>query len=214
MRSVLTLVTPPAVEPVTLAEAKAWARIDGTDDDAVLTALIAAARGAAEEFLRRSLIAQTWRLTLDQTYSRSYDDLPEGIYDLPITALYGGLPQSLALPKGPVSAVTSVTTYDLSNVSSVYAASNYRVDAAGGRFLLNYGAVWPSSVRPDGGTEILYVAGYGAAPASVPQPIRTGILIHVASLFEQRGLCEDAMALPPGTEQLYRPYRIVGDRRG
>ena len=212
MRSTLALVTPPATEPVTLAEAKAWARIDGMDDDTILASLIGAARGAAEEFLRRSLITQTWKLTLDMSCSRGYD-LPEGVYDLPVTALYGALPHTLGLPKGPVSAITSVTTYDLSNASSVFDPTNYRVDAAGARLILNSGAVWPGGLRPQGGTEIVYVAGYGTA-ANVPQPIKTGILIHVASLFEQRGNCEDAMDLPPGTKQLYNPYRIMGDRRG
>src|SRR4051812_22094950 len=35
------LLTPPAAEPITLAEAKAYLRVDNGDDDAVITALIA-----------------------------------------------------------------------------------------------------------------------------------------------------------------------------
>lgn len=213
MRSTLALVTPPASEPVSLPDARAWCRLD--DDpttNLTLAQLIAAARSAAEEYLRRSLVTQTWKLTLDASYSRGYD-LPEGVYDLPVTALYGSLPNTIDLPRGPVSAITSVTTYDLANASSVYDPSNYRVDASGARLILNSGAVWPGSLRPQGGTEIVYVAGYGTA-SQVPQPIKTGILIHVASLYEQRGNCEDAMDLPPGSKQLYTPYRIMGDRRG
>ena len=44
----LTLITPAAAEPITLAEARAQCRIDGTDEDALLTIAIAAARSRAE----------------------------------------------------------------------------------------------------------------------------------------------------------------------
>ncbi len=212
LRQSLALVSAPATEPVTLSEAKAWARIDGSDDDAIITALITAARQAAEQHLRRSLITQTWKLTLDLSCSRM-NDLPEGVYDLPMSALYGGLPQSIPLPKGPVSSITSVVTYDQNNTAATFDAANYRLDSSGERLLLNYGAMWPSSIRPQAGCEITYVAGYGNAGA-VPQPIKSGMLIHIASLYEQRGNCEDAMALPPGTKMLYQPYRIMGDRLG
>lgn len=212
MRRALTPVTPPVGEPVSLYEARAWARVSDDADDPLLAQLVTAARMAAEEYLRRSLLSQTWRLTLDLAYS-GMNDLPEGVYDLPVTALYGGLPQSFALPRGPVSAITSVTTYDLAGTGTVFAPANYRVDASGDRFILGYGALWPDSIRPQGGCEITYVAGYGNA-AAVPQPIKTGMMIHVATLFEQRGQCEDAMSLPPGTKQLYGQYRILGDRLG
>lgn len=57
-----TLLAGPGEEPVTLAEAKAWCRIDGTDEDALVTALIAAARLEVETMTGLALITQTWRL--------------------------------------------------------------------------------------------------------------------------------------------------------
>ena len=212
-RRSLTVVTPPATEPVTLTEAKAWARIDGTDDDAILTGLVTAARMAAEEYLRRTLITTVRKLTLDLADSPFGNCYSEGTYDLPVTALYGGLPATVELPKGPAQSITSVVTYDLSDAASTYSANYYRIDAAGDRLVLNYGSVWPSNLRPVAACAITYAAGYGTASA-VPQPIKSGMLIHVASLYEQRGMCEDAMALPPGTTQLYNQYRIMGDRLG
>src|SRR4051812_9447312 len=59
------LLTPPAVEPVTLADAKAYLRIDNDDDDAVISALIAGARSHIEAQTRRALITQSWRLVRD-----------------------------------------------------------------------------------------------------------------------------------------------------
>lgn len=61
----LKLITPPASEPVTLQEAKNHLRVDVSDDDSLISTLITVARQKAEEFTRRSLITQTWELSLD-----------------------------------------------------------------------------------------------------------------------------------------------------
>jgi uncharacterized phiE125 gp8 family phage protein len=58
------LLTPPTVEPVTVAELKLAARLDDTRFDAVLPGLIAAAREMAQQETGRQFIAQTWRLEL------------------------------------------------------------------------------------------------------------------------------------------------------
>ena len=59
-----TLIAPPGEEPVTLAEAKSFCRIDGSDEDALVNALIAAARLQVESLTGCALITQTWRLTM------------------------------------------------------------------------------------------------------------------------------------------------------
>src|SRR5215475_13430028 len=99
-RHTLTLSAAPGTEPVTEDEAKSFARIDTDDDDAVLAALIAAVRGSAEQYLRRSLVTQTWKLTLDLRQSMLNNTLPEGTYDLPISLLWGAFPREIELPKG------------------------------------------------------------------------------------------------------------------
>lgn len=208
MTRALSLVTAPASEPVSLSEVKAWARIDGSDEDALLTSLIGAARESVEQYLRRSLITQTWKLTLDMIQSGWANDLPAGTYDMAITELYGDLPTEVTLPKGPVQSVTSVTTYDTTNTSSVYSSDNYFVN--GDRLVLNNAATWPSPLRPQASCEILYVAGYGTA-SSVPQAIRQAIMIASTALYESRGMC-DAMDLPAPAQRLLNPYRILGER--
>lgn len=213
LRQSLSLVTGPAAEPLSLSEVKSFIKVDGSDEDTLLNGLIAAARSSAEEYLRRSLITQTWKASFDLVRNNT-DYLGEGVYDLPISITYGGFPRVVPLPKGPVQSITSVTTYDTDNTSSTYAASNYRLDDSGDRLLLNHQAIWPSSMRPRQAVEITYVAGYGDAASDVPQPIKTGMMIHVASLYEQRGMCGDEKALPTATKPMYAPYRIMGNRLG
>src|SRR3954471_1677907 len=76
----------PAVEPLTLGEAKAFLRVDGTDDDMLIADLIVAVRMLAEGWLRRSLIGQSWQLAFD-----------------------GGVPETVWLPMGPAIAIAGVT---------------------------------------------------------------------------------------------------------
>ena len=61
----LTLLTPPAAEPVTVAEVKAALRIDDTRFDALLPGLIASARAVAEQETGRQLVEQTWRAEME-----------------------------------------------------------------------------------------------------------------------------------------------------
>ena len=208
-RSSLALVTPPVSEPVTVGEVKSWLRIDDNSEDATLVALVTTARMAAEEYLRRSLITQSWRMTLNPVRSRALDDLPAGVYDLPVNYFDGALATSVVLPRGPIQSITTVTTYGLDDVGTVYDPVGYRLDANSGRLLLTNGATWPGSLRAYGAADVVYVAGYGPQAKDVPQPIRTAILIHVAALYEQRGMCESSMDLPPGAKQLLNQYRVV-----
>ena len=54
-----SVVTPAASEPITLEEAKNFLRVDGSDDDALIGALISAAREMCEQYTRRILVTTT-----------------------------------------------------------------------------------------------------------------------------------------------------------
>ena len=55
----------PALEPVTLAEAKAHMRLGHDSEDALIAGLIRAARDEVERTTGTALIDQDWRLALD-----------------------------------------------------------------------------------------------------------------------------------------------------
>jgi uncharacterized phiE125 gp8 family phage protein len=174
----LKRIADPSVEPVTLAEAKLYLRVDTSNDDTLITDLITSARQMAENWLRRSLITQTWKL--------SYDD---------------GIPQMVWLPMGIVSSISSVVVFNQDGSSSTIAPTTYWLNAAQNALTM-YQRI--SGFR----VEITYVAGYGATSASVPKPIKQGILTHIANLYDCRGEESNAM-LPEQTAALYMPYREV-----
>lgn len=196
----VALVTPPAEEPVTLAEAKLWMKVDGGDEDALISSLITTARMTAEEYTRRAFVTQTWRLTLDTGARGVPDWLTAGTYDLPVNCFGGDIPTAFELPRQPILSITGVTTYDGDNVAAVFAPANYSL--SGTRIVLT--DYWPSGLRPYGGAEITYVCGYGNA-AAVPEPIKTAIKMHAQKMYDDRTVCD----LPGGCERLLRQYRVM-----
>lgn len=194
--STLLLVTPPASEPITLAEAKAQCRVESSADDALLSSLITAARLVAEVTLGRALVTQTLRYLADAA--------PQG--------------DALELPRAPLQSITHIKSYDDADVATLFSASNYLADSSSqpGRVVLRVGASWPSITRAANGFEVQYIAGYGDA-AAVPAPIKAGMLVHIAQLYTHRGddlLREGtpdarSIALPSAAQALYAPYRLL-----
>lgn len=163
----VVLVTAPTVEPISAADFKLHARIDGTDEDTYIESLISAVRMAIEQHTGRALISQTWDYWSD---------------DVPETGI-------VKLPKPPLLSVTSITTYSDADVATVFSTSSYRVDVTdtmGGRVCLKSGAAWPGPVRITSGFNIRFVAGYGTTPESVPDPLRQAIKSWVSHFYELR----------------------------
>jgi len=205
IRSTPTLIIPPVNEPVTLDDIKVYARIDSSDEDALIATLISSAREAAEKHMRRALMTQTWRLTVDLPCDGWGNALPAGTYNLPISVLSGDLPDEFDLPYAPLQSITSVTTFNTANASAVYAASNYFADTSNSRLVLNNTAVWPSSLRTKATVQILYVCGYGTS-ANVPALIKTAIKMHVQKMYDDRLICE----IPSMSMAIYNQYKVYG----
>jgi uncharacterized phiE125 gp8 family phage protein len=161
------LVTAPATEPVTLAEAKAHLRVDLSDDDLLIESLVSAARAHIEDATGRALITQTWRLNLDNWPAADY----------------------IRLPRPPAQSVSSVVyTNSAGTAATLSSTTAYSVDTDSepGRIVLRYGQTWPSvTLTPVNPIVITYIAGYGRAE-SVPQPLKQAVLLLVGHWYENR----------------------------
>lgn len=164
-----TLVTAPAEEPLSLSDAKAHLRLEHDDDDTLVGLLIQGARQYLERALGRSLVTQTWDLTLDDFYAGS----PGG--------------EVILLPGGPVQSVTSITYYDSQGTSTVLSSSLYLVDTScePARISPSVGGVWPGTQSRMGAVVVRYVVGFGAASA-VPQDIKAILRLLVGHWYENR----------------------------
>jgi uncharacterized phiE125 gp8 family phage protein len=125
----------PASEPLTLTETKLYLRVDHASDDALITDLIVSARTTAEEWLKASLITQSWKL--------AFDDHADEVIELPM---------------GPAASIISVTAVDRDGSTQTIASGLYSLNAAKNQLMLD-------SPLFGFRIEIVYAAGYGDASA-------------------------------------------------
>lgn len=187
----LVMRTGPAAEPLSVEEAKAHLRIDGTAEDALIASLILTSRLHIEAALGLALIAQGWTLVLDQWPK-------DGTVKIPIR---------------PVLGVGEVRVIDRDGNAAVVAAPDYQADVANtpARVVSN-GAGWPAPGQKINGIEIDFDAGYGAAAGDVPAPIKQALLMLVAHWYEHRDPLEigsPSVAIPVAISNLLKPYRLV-----
>lgn len=178
----LTQLSAPAAEPLTLAEVKADRLVDYADKDAKIIGLIVNAREQAEHRTGRALVTQQWRLGLDSFPA-----------------------DSLELPKPKLQSVQSVTYLDTAGVRQTLANTEYDVitDELVGRILPAYGKTWPSCRIWPGSVQVSYTCGYGAA-SDVPQSIKTWMMLAIGAWFEN---CE---ALTDGHQVAELPRCFFG----
>ena len=173
----LSRLTSPAVEPVTVAEAKAHLRVDTSDDDTYIGTLITTAREWCEAYLDRTLINTQWRLRLQRFPTDS---------QYPIT-----LPRPPVVSSGTATAVSITYTHE-SGSTATLSTAQYRVQRfeTPGRVTTVYGGTWPAGMEDNDAVQVTWWAGYGATGSSVPAAIRNAILLYVHELYEKRGNAE------------------------
>lgn len=161
----VTVTTVPAVEPVTLAEAKLHLRIDHSTEDDLITRLIMAARRYCEQVSYRAFVNQS---------------LTGGIADWPRDGV-------IRLPYPPLSSVTSIKYTDSAGTEHTLAATVYGTDTKLGLIYLKPDQEWPTTtLRAYDPITIVWVAGYGSTAASVPDIYKQAVLLMVGHLYENR----------------------------
>ncbi|MFN3232933.1 MAG: hypothetical protein ACE363_12365 [Alphaproteobacteria bacterium] len=211
----LTRTIDPAVEPLSTAEVKDHLRLDGVEEDAPLGALVTSARQACETYTRRSMITQTWRLRLDSWPGKHMGDAWwDGTREGSLDAVFERA-RTLALPRGPMQSITSVTVTDADANQMVIASNGYTASTGlNGRLALRSGQAWPSATAPVDAIEIIYVTGFGDSWNDVPASLRHGMMVLVAHLYEHREVFPEGgegglAALPAPVVGLWRPWRQV-----
>lgn len=184
----------PIAEPVTREELLAQSRIDDDGELDLLDRLIATAREHAETVTGRSLLRQTWQLTLDA--------FPSGAL--------------IKLPRGPVHEVLSVVCITPAGVEQSLAGTDWRVVGGGSlvpRLVPAVGHEWPATARTWGAVQITYRTGWESA-ADVPEAIRHAILMLAAHWFEHREAVSEVssgdgmMPVPQAVDSLLAPHVV------
>ncbi|MCO5129848.1 MAG: head-tail connector protein [Xanthobacteraceae bacterium] len=182
-----TLLTPPMVEPLTVAEAKNFLRVAHDDDDAVIAGLIASARGQVEALTRRGLMTQTWRLTLDRWP-----------------------PERRLKPRlAPLRGVTAARVFDAEGRAAAIDGATFAVDAAANAIAT---PPWPAPGRAVAGIEIDVAVGFGDRAADVPEVLRHAVRTLVAHWYDNRGLAaigQSVAMLPGSVSAMIASYRVL-----
>lgn len=154
-----SITTPAAAEPVTLEEAKAHLRVDGSDEDALIEGVIAAARAHVEAYCAVPFATQT------------------------IEAKCDGFADFSRLPVAPVQSVGAITYLDTAGAPQTLSADVYelRADGLEASIVLKYGQTWPA-VQPGSRITMVAVVGYAAAPEDVKQ----ALLLLIGHWYEHR----------------------------
>ena len=135
-------------------------------ENTLIAGFIKAAREYCEGYQNRAFITQTWELMLDE--------FPDSPFQIPLP---------------PLQSVASINYYDTAEVANLFPRADYQddVDSYKGRVSLHFGKTWPSlTLRPMNGVVVQFIAGYGGAPANVPESTRQAIKVLAAHMYENR----------------------------
>jgi uncharacterized phiE125 gp8 family phage protein len=186
---ILSVLTPPAVEPVSLDQLKAELRATSGVDDALIAALGVAARQRVENELGIALLATTFR------------QIQDGF--APATPL-----GAILLARGPLISVQTLAVADQAAVFHPLDPSAYRPQAGSLPSEVGRTAVmWRAPTLQSSGVRIDYTAGFGTDPAQVPPPLVQSILALAAFAYAHRAEAAVAEAPQSLVESWLAPWR-------
>lgn len=181
------LITAPSAEPVTLSDAKDWLKIDGNDENTLISALITSARLAVEAATGLLLLSQTWRL--------SFDDWPQS--------------GRLVLTHAPMQSVQTFRIIDSNGNAMAVPLNNLSIDIVGREPRIMLKTAPPQRDQYLHGYALDIVFGYADAN-SVPETLKLAIKMLVAFWHENRG--DDVASVsrhwPDTISALLQPFLI------
>ena len=186
-----TITSPPAVEPVSLDEAKLWLKQDVDDDDDLISGLITAAREMCETFTNRAFITQTWQMYMDAFpgYIDRRSGAAQSVRTMSTGAwqLIGGR-WGFILPASPVQSVTALTYNDQYGNPQTLATSTYNTDlvSSPARIFPVFATFWPLTQYAPNSVSCTFVCGFGDTPADVPESIKTAMKMQISWLYNNR----------------------------
>lgn len=185
-------------EPVSLATARLHLRLDlvgsppAHPDDALVEALITAAREDAEKYLGIAVALQTYKV--------AFDAFPTG---------------SLHLGLWPVSEVESITYVDANGATQTLSSGAYALDVYAKPALVHAVGEWPRTKDVPNAVIVTVRAGFtdGVSPNEYPAPkaINQAILLLIGHLYEHResvNVGQSVTTYPLGYLHLLTGHRI------
>lgn len=158
----LTVITPPAEEPVTLAVAKEYLRIGHDGEDDLVMRLIQSARARIEQEAAFALVAQVLKV--------NWTSWP--------ASLAG---RGVLLPRRPALSLVSVQTVGADEGVTDH-TDRFRLEC--GRLCLRPWSLAPA-IETGGWIEIVYEAGFGSVD-DVPDDLKEAVLRLVAASYRAR----------------------------
>lgn len=194
-------------EPITLEQAKLHLRVDFSDDDALILALITAARERAELVTGRALVKGSWIYSLDSfPYGYFCNTMPAPARVTPDKWLAAWAAwQSIELPRSPIVSVDSVRYIPSADGQlATLDPSVYVTDTATepGRIYPVLNSYWPLTQAVPRAVQITFTAGYD----QIPEPIRMAMLLMIGHWYAQR---EDSADIPHAADALLSIYRVL-----
>lgn len=171
----------PAAEPISLADAKAFLRVDHDADDPFISSLIVTSRLQVETALDLALMTQSWRW--------------RG------RLVPGG---TRALRPHPVRTIDGVAIRDDDDVATALAPASFSVDLDTRPATVTIRAAHANRY------DITFTAGFGDTASDVPAPIRQALLQLIAHWYENREpivIGETVARIPDTVSSLLMAYR-------
>ena len=175
-----------ATEPVTVAEAKLWCKVTGTEEDSIFTIMVKSAREALEKYTGCSFGAKG----IHSTWLEMPDD------------------NEIELPYGPIISIDAVYKIDEEGTEEALTLNTDYWVFGDQDAVIKFNTFWSSGVKTQRTVRVEYTAGYGnSATEELPAALKLAVLKQIATDYEFREDIGAGTVLTNESKKLAAPYR-------